>query len=66
MPKIRVKRLKEIKTVYKVGGENAKEFDAKVNEYLAKGWRLAKTQIIEAQPPNSNDVLYALLEKWEV
>ena len=69
MPKIRAKRLKEIKSIYVVRDRtenSAGKFDALVNEYLANGWRLAKTQIIEAQGNNVNDVFYALLEKWEV
>lgn len=67
MIKCKVKRLKKIKTVYRVRSDMRDEesFDQSVNELLIEGWRIGEIKVIEAQPPNTRDVLYARLEWWE-
>lgn len=67
MIKCKVKRLKKIKTVYKVRcfDSDVDEFDNQVNELLNEGWRIAEIRVIEAQGVNIDDVFYARFERWE-
>lgn len=67
MPKVRVKKLKQIKTIYRSLSDDRyrEKFDNEVNEYLNAGWRMGKIKVIEARGGNTVDVVYARLELWE-
>lgn len=67
MNKCKVKKLRKIKTVYKVHNDSrtTEDFDRIVNDFLNDGWRIGEIRIIEAQSPNVHDVYYARLEWWE-
>ena len=68
MLKVRVKKLKKIKTIYySISHDHYREkFDNEVNEYLNAGWRMGEIKVIEARGGDMVDVVYARLELWGV
>lgn len=61
MPKVRVKKLIEIKTVCATVLFPG-EFDNLVNEYLGYGFRMTRSGILRQ---DNHKIFYARLELWE-